>query len=457
MLAMAGATGCASRWTEDDILNRLERSGVGLPDAEVASRSQVAPGEAGALSQDAIGLTELLAHAERVNPEIRAARARVGVATGQAWQAGLYPNPSVGASASEIGSDRGTSNTVVSVSQPLVLGSRLRAGVAAGEAEESARLAEVERVRREVAGRVAEAHARVLEVSSQLSLVDELVSIGERTLAIAETRFEAGAVSEPDVIRPRVEVQQLRADRQRLARELDGAEHQLGLLLDGPPIRAGQLAGQVVTDPPLLDEESLRRAVEVAHPALWAADRAIDAAGAALERIRAERTPDLVVSAGVGYSEENDQGIAELGVGAEIPLWDRRQGDLMAARFELMQRRQERIALRNELLGQLAGEMAGYHAARDQLVVLRDQIGPDAQRAFEQVEQAYRAGNATFIDLLDTQRTLMQSRRTLLELAGRASVARARIAGIAGLDVLAIQLSELDHAPVPSREAGANQ
>lgn len=457
VLAAAGAAGCASRWTEDDILNRLERSGIRLSDAETATRSQIEPVAGVAPRQSVVGLGELISQADRVNPEIRAARARVGVAAGRAWQAGLYPNPSIGLSASEIGFDRGTSNTVVSVSQPIVLGSRLQAGVAAGQAEQAARLADVERVRRAVAGRVGEAHAQVLELSAQLGLVDELVTVAERTLSIAQTRFEAGAVSEVDVIRPRVEVQQLRADRHRLARELEGAERQLGLLLDEPPIRAGRLSGEVVMDPPVLDEDSVRRAVEEGHPAMWAADRAIEAAEAALERVRAERRPDLIISAGVGYSEEGDQGIAQLGVGAEMPLWDRRQGDVMAARFELMQRRQEKMAVRNDLLARLAEELVGYQAARDQLVVLRDQIVPDAQRAFEQVEQAYRAGNATFIDLLDTQRTLMQSRRTLLELAGRASVARARIAGIAGLDVLAIQLSEPGHAPVPARRAGANQ
>jgi cobalt-zinc-cadmium efflux system outer membrane protein len=88
------------------------------------------------------------------------------------------------------------------------------------------------------------------------------------------------------------------------------------------------------------------------------------------------------------------------------------------------------------LLSELAEQIGAYDAARDQLTVIRDQVAPDAQRAFEQIDESYRAGRASFIDLLDAQRTLMQSRRTLIELAGRASVARARIAAISGIDML---------------------
>jgi len=435
-LAVASMSGCSSPFSADDIYDRLERSGIPRPDrAADAETISVRAGEA-TLPADGIVLADLLAQAERSNPDLRSSRSAVGIAAGQVWQAGLYPNPKAGVTSGEIGLEGDSSNTIVGVTQPIVIGNRLRAAVAAADAEEAAKLADVERVRREVFGRVAELHARVLELDAQLSLVDELISVATQTLDIAETRFEARAVAEPDVIRPRVEVHQLRADRQRIAQELTAAEKQLGLVLNSDPISASRLGSSIPTTPEPLDEEQLVATVEAAHPALIVADREVDAAEATLERIRAERVPDLNVTAGVGYSEEGDQGIAEIGVGAEIPLWDRRQGDIMSARFELMKRRQDKAATRNRLLSELAEHIGAYDAAREQLAVIRDQVAPDAQRAFDQIDESYRAGRASFIDLLDAQRTLMQSRRTLIELAGRASVARARIAAISGMDML---------------------
>lgn len=435
-LVAASLSGCSSPLAGNDIYDRLERAGIPRPtqtDQKASASLLVAQDETTILPTTDITLADLLRRAEQTNPELRSSRYAVGVSAGQAWQAGLYPNPTVGVKSGEIGFEGDSSNTILGVTQPIVIGNRLRAAVAAADAEEAAKLADVERVRRKVFGRVAELHARVLELDAQLKLVDELISVASQTLGIAETRFEARAVAEPDVIRPRVEVHQLRADRQRIAQELIAAEKQLGLLLRTEPINADRLNEHIPLMPAPLDEAQLVADVELAHPALIVADLEIDAAAAMLDRIRAERVPDLKVSSGIGYSDEGDQGIAEIGVSAEIPVWDRRQGDIMSARFELMKRRQDKAITQTRLLSELAAEIGAYKAARDQLEVIRDQVVPDAQRAFEQIDESYRAGRASFIDLLDAQRTLMQSRRTLIELAGRASVARARVAAISGM------------------------
>ena len=428
-LGAVALSGCTSPLASRDIYDRLERLGVPRPtqdDQQVSASPYMAQDDAATLPTTSVTLADLLQLAEQTNPELRSSRFAVGVSAGQAWQAGLYPNPTASVRSGEIGFDGDSSNTILGVTQPIVIGNRLRAAVAAADAEEAAKLAEVARVRREVFGRVAELHASVLERDAQIKLVDELISVASKTLSIAETRFEARAVAEPDVIRPRVEVYQLRADRQRLAQELAAAEKQLGLLLRTDPIGADRLIAQIPLMPEPLDEEVLVSAVKLAHPAL-------------IVEVRAERVPDLNVSAGIGYSDEGDQGIAEIGVGAEIPLWDRRQGDIMSARFELMQRRQNKVVTQNRLLSTLAEELGAYNAARDQLAVIRDQVVPDAQRAFDQIDESYRAGRSSFIELLDAQRTLMQSRRTQIELAGRACVARARIAAICGMDNLVTQ------------------
>jgi len=435
-LVAASLSGCSSPLAGNDIYDRLERAGIPRPtqtDQKASASLLVAQDETTILPTTDITLADLLRRAEQTNPELRSSRYAVGVSAGQAWQVGLYPNPTVGVKSGEIGFEGDSSNTILGVTQPIVIGNRLRAAVAAADAEEAAKLADVERVRRKVFGQIAELHARVLELDAQLKLVDELISVASQTLGIAETRFEARAVAEPDVIRPRVEVHQLRADRQRIAQELIAAEKQLGLLLRTEPINADRLNEHIPLMPAPLDEAQLVADVELAHPALIVADLEIDAAAATLDRIRAERVPDLKVSAGIGYSDEGDQGIAEIGVSAEIPVWDRRQGDIMSARFELMKRRQDKAITQTRLLSELAAEIGAYKAARDQLEVIRDQVVPDAQRAFEQIDESYRAGRASFIDLLDAQRTLMQSRRTLIELAGRASVARARVAAISGM------------------------
>ena len=445
-LTLCGAVlnGCSSPFTNEDIFGRLSLEGIPRPEIENGVLSDSPRSDQSDLPSTGITLAVLLHRTEQVNPDLLSARSSVGIAAGQVWQAGLYPNPSASVTSSEISFEGGSANTIVGVTQPIVIGGRLRAAIAAADAEQAAKLADVERVRLEVFGRVIELHARVLELDAQLKLIEELISIGQQTLDIAETRFEARAVSEPDVIRPRVELYQLRADQQRIVQELMAVEKQLGLMLNTDQVSANRLEASISMTPVALDEKRLIAAVENGHPALLVADRKIESTQANIQRIRAERVPDLNISAGVGYSEENDGSIAEIGVGTEIPLWDRRQGDMMSARFELMKLRQDKAATRNRLLSDLADAIGEYDAAREQLRVIRDDVVPEAQRAFDQIDESYRAGRASFIDLLDAQRTLMQSRRTLIQLAGQASVAWARISVITGMEGL---LSAVHHNP----------
>lgn len=415
------------------ILDGLQRDGIPLPPPGDAPPAATAA----ALPDADITLADLLDAAERAHPELGAARSRVGAAAGRAWQASLYPNPSVDVEVEDIGFREGldTAETTVGFRQPLILGGRRQAATAAAGAERAARLAEVESVRREVLGAVAEVHTRVLALREESRVLAELLEITGRTLATAEARFEAGAAAEPEVIRPRVEVFALRGALGRAGRAQAAAEARLGLLVGADRVPAGRLAGAVDPHPTALDLDRLSRAVR-AHPDLLAADREIDAAAARLERVRAERVPDLDVRVGAGYAGERGQGIVELGAGMEVPLWDRRQGEELAARFELMQMRQRRAAREAFLLGELAGAHGEYEAAREQLAIMRDSILPGAQRAFDQIGEAYRAGRAPFLELLDAQRALLEARRTEAQLAGEAGTHRARIARLAGIEFL---------------------
>jgi len=456
LAATAAVSGCSGPLTSDAWYERLERRGVPRPDdASVQAQRADTPTadvEAG-LPDMNITLNDLFRVAEARNPGLRATQAAAGVAGGRAWQAGRYPNPSVAVTAGEVGFEGDSSNTVLSITQPLVLGSRLRDGVGTAESQLEARLAGVERARRELLGEVAGLHAALLSVRAEMDLLDELLVLAQRTLDIAETRFEARAVTEPDVTRPRVEVFRLRADRSRLARRLESHETRLGLLLDRGPVRAETIASALPTLPPELDAAALRAGVERTHPALLAGEHAIEAARLELERARSSRTPDLDVTLGVGYSEEGDQGIAEIGLGTELPLWDRGRGDIASARFTLMQRRQEQREARNRLLAELAAAQGAYDGARDQLALVRDDIIPEARRSFEQIDASYRAGRASFLELLDAQRTLMEARRLQIELAGDAAVARARIATVCGPDTLNTQSHLLAPTDSPTQEA----
>lgn len=409
----------------------------------------------------AITLEDLLSVAEARSPALAAARSEVGVAAGKRWQASLYPNPTVFTEVEDISWREGLDDakTTVGIAQPIILGDRRVAAMKAASAEEAARMADVDARRRALFGAVAASHARLVAIREQRRMYTELRELASRTLGAAETRFEAKAAPETDVIKPRVERYRIDAALAKLDREASSEATQLGLLIGGVSVDPARLEGSLPMSPPALDIERLNAAVRETHPQLLAADREIEAAAARLEQVKAEKVPDLDVSVAAGYRGESDDGIVQVGAGMKIPLWDDREGDALAARFDLMKVRQRRLASENELLGALAAAVGEYEASMAQLDVLRDSIVPDAQRAFDQTGEGYRAGRSTFLDLLDAQRTLTEARATLVSLASDVTAARAKVIQIVGPDELRAGGGRQGAVPVPvrspERRAGA--
>jgi cobalt-zinc-cadmium efflux system outer membrane protein len=442
--------GCAGgrSYGERTILDSLRDAGVERPgpdgqwvresserDSGLAASSAAAPGGAAALPETGeVTLAELLRVAELHNPRQAATRSEAGIAAGRAWQAWLYPNPSVEVEAEEItfGDGADGSEVKVGVSQPLVLGGRREAAVNAAEAEREARLWDAAAVRRELFGDVSGEFAQLASLRKQARLYGELRGVIEGTLEVARTRVEARAAPEMELIRVRVELQRLEVAARRVDRQIEAAERRLSALLGGAAVEAERLAEPADSALAPLDFAALESRVRATHPSLAALEQEIAAAESRLAEARAERTPDLELRAGVGYSDEADDGIVELGAGMALPLWDRKQGAILAERFGVLRARQQLAAKGDALAAELADAVGAYETAREEAAATREAIVPDAQRAFELTRTAYEAGRASFLDVFDAQRTLVEARVALVEAEGRAAAALAQVGGIAG-------------------------
>lgn len=437
--------GCAggNPLTGRRIVADLERAHIATPDE--TGRAHAPDPRTRLPRSGPITLADLLGVAESENPDLASARSEVGVAAGRAWQASLYPNPRLDVSVEDVSWRDGFSGakTTVGATQPIILGDRRKAAMRAASAEQAARLAEVDARRRALFGEVASLHAALLAIREQESLYRELRRLADETLGAAQSRFEARAAPETDVIRPRVELYRIDAALGRLAQERRVAARRLSLLIGDVEIDVSRLDGAVPMAPPSLDAARLEAETRVGHPSLLAADREIEAAEARLARVKAENVPDLDVRVAAGYRGDSDDGIVEFGAGMSVPLWDQRQGAALSARFSVMRARQHRASIEIDLLGRLAEAIGAYEGARTQLGTLRERIVPDAQRAFELTSEGYRAGRGSFLDLLDAQRTFTEARVTLSELAAAATAARARVIQIVGPEGLDHQ----DEAP----------
>ena len=386
----------------------------------------------------ALSLDDLLQAADELNPRLVAARSRIGMAGAEAWQASLYPNPTFGVESENIRpSDGGfgVSETKLSIAQPIIVSDRRTAGVAAAKSRMDAERLALEALRREIHGKVRREATEITFLRRAITLHNELRDLTDRTVNIAETRFEAKAAPESEAIRARVEANTLAIRIQRLEGELAEARERLAALLGGYQVDASRIQTDLLADPMAGDLPTLytlKQSVRDSHPSIRSKQAQVRTAQRNIELEQARRNEDITARLAAGVNHADDEAVVQAGIGIPLPIFDENQGNVLRARFELIRARKQASATTNELLGAL-GE--AYHActsAVQRYEQFQKKILNDASRAYDQATTGYEAGHLAFVDLLDAQRTLIDARIAELELLRAANMAQADLHAIVG-------------------------
>src|SRR5690606_7107713 len=123
--------------------------------------------------------------------------------------------------------------------------------------------------------------------------------------------------------------------------------------------------------------------------------------------------PDNPVGAMAPSDEGDDAWGASVGFNIPIPNARRR-----AAKVQALRQREEaqwrRIAAESEVEACVQSLLPRLAALDQQLGILRNNLMPLAEEAFATFQTGYTSGEATFLDLLDAQRTHIAVRRDLL-------------------------------------------
>jgi cobalt-zinc-cadmium efflux system outer membrane protein len=95
-------------------------------------------------------------------------------------------------------------------------------------------------------------------------------------------------------------------------------------------------------------------------------------------------------------------------VGITLPVFDRNQGGIMAARAQLARAQWEVPRVRNDLIRQLADAYERYETARQQADLYRDRILPNLVTAFRGVYQRYQVepDKVNYNDIVTAQQNL---------------------------------------------------
>ncbi|MDP7558953.1 MAG: TolC family protein, partial [Planctomycetota bacterium] len=139
-----------------------------------------------------------------------------------------------------------------------------------------------------------------------------------------------------------------------------------------------------------------------------------------------------------GIGNDSGKDAFALGVGLELPLQHRsRKSRVRQSRSMLASIRAQRIQTLSTLLSELETEFFKLRDAERRFELHQNGLVPKGQQALDSTLIAYQSGKASFLDYLDTQRTLLDSELAVLRATADRSITLAEIAALSGT-----QLSE---------------
>ncbi|PZQ41865.1 MAG: TolC family protein [Pseudomonas putida] len=384
---------------------------------------------AGAQAGQGLSLPEALATAFANNPQLAAAGREIGIADGERRQAGLMPNPELSWEVED--TRRDTSTTTVTLSQTLELGGKRGARIAvAGSGQVLAQL-DLERQRNGLRADVVQAFHTALRMQAALELAQQSQALTERGLRVVQGRVTAGQSSPVEATRAQVQLAQAQAEVRR-------AETQQGVAYQA----LAQLTGSPVATFARVQATALSPGAAPAHQALldkleqtaeWRMAAAqVERGEATLGSAGAQRIPDLTISIGSQYSREDRERVNVVGLSMPLPLFDRNQGNVLAAARRADQARDLRNAVELRLRTETASAVSQWRTAMQEVAAYDRTILPSAQQAVDNATRGFERGKFAFLDVLDAQRTLIEARGLYLQALATASDARAQVERIYG-------------------------
>ncbi|HBJ35741.1 MAG TPA: TolC family protein [Planctomycetaceae bacterium] len=374
-------------------------------------------------------LADIEAIALENNPALALAKATTTKAAGLRHQVGLRPNPTLGYFGQQI-ADRGTDQHGVFVEQEFVRGDKLQLNRDAIGHTQRAQVAEAEaqlyRVLTDVRVRFYEAVA----AQQQYDATQAFADIARRGVQVAQDRQKAAEGTLIETLQAETLLSEVTLAAEQTEVAYTGAWQDLaaiaGLKQTTPMRLVGDLNGSALTP-----DWQVAYANILAHsPELAVAQAIVCEKQALLRRQQAQPIPNVTGQLGAGYDDGTDNGMINVQLSAPIPVWNQNSGNISAAYQDYVRATQEVKRVEQSIQSRLAREAQDFESAMKAVRKYQDEIIPQVNRSLELSEEAYRAGELDFLQVLIVRRSFYESSIRLIEAQGRLAQSTARVDGL---------------------------
>jgi cobalt-zinc-cadmium efflux system outer membrane protein len=364
--------------------------------------------------QKTITLEELQQMAFQNNPTFKQSAANIQAAEGRKKQSGLYPNPTVGYQGEQIrgGSFHGGEQGFF-VQQDIVLGGKLGLNRKIFDQELKQAETEADEQKLRVVTNVRMSYYTAMAAQQTLELRHNLSKLADDSVETSHQLANVGQADAPDVLESEVEAQQAQLAVTMAEQNQQRVWKAMAAVVGDPQLPLMNLEGKLDDTPPVNADELVEKIVNES-PAVRIAELGVKRAEAALARAKREPIPDLQLRGGLQQNGElladgravGLQGFADVGV--RIPIFDRNQGNVAAAKADAERAKREVERVKLVLRERAASIVQNYTFSQTAVDRYKNQMLPRAQKAYQMYAKKYQEMAAAYPQVLIAQRTLMQ-------------------------------------------------
>jgi cobalt-zinc-cadmium efflux system outer membrane protein len=307
--------------------------------------------------------------------------------------------------------DYNSAQNMLMIGQALPGPGKRTARTAIAQSDVSAAKAELSAARLRVQVEVRRAFFDLLRAQDEIRIHDQHVEIANQAIQAARIKYTVGKIPQVEILKAQLALTRLAEHMIRFERDADVAQARLNALLGRDPAAPVEVQGDYGLDRPLPSIEYLTQAAMQSRPDLLEASTAAEKSRRQQQLAKKSMLPDFSVAAGYmlmpsGSNTRNDY---MLEGSVTLPWLNRHKHDaeMAEAANTVTEKDAELDAMRNAARGQIQEALADAKAAQRLARVYQEGLRKQAEDTLHSAVIAYENDQTSFLDLLDSQMTVV--------------------------------------------------